>query len=430
MSAPGAAPTRPEPDRYFPCIDGLRAAAALLVLVFHVAGPTGVNRGTTWVADYTNQFGRLGVSIFFAISGFLLYRPFALAHLGGAPSPRVGPYLRRRFLRIFPAYWLALLGWTVLGSAAVRSGILDHLLLRVSLLQGYSQAKDGNVPLALSGVEVAWTLTIELTFYLVLPLYAWAIRRLGGALGRGQQLTAEWLGLGVLYVIGITGRYLLAEDVLPIGALFPWTDLFAMGMLIAVVRARQKTGGPTPALFRYLGRYPLLGLLLALELVWVVAQLDVARGYAEKSLGDEFARHLCYGFVGFLLLAPLVFGNQDRTTYRRFLRTRPVRWTGEVSYGIYLWHFLVMRLVLERWTDLTFWPLLGATFAVTFVIASLSFVLLERPVQRLRLHRLLPSSGRRPVPGGEDGEGATGPDGRGGGSRAAAPTSTRGGPPP
>ncbi|HMQ28747.1 MAG TPA: acyltransferase, partial [Acidimicrobiales bacterium] len=158
--------------------------------------------------------------------------------------------------------------------------------------------------------------------------------------------------------------------------------------------------------------------------------LDVARGYAEKSLGDEFARHLCYGFVGFLLLAPLVFGNQDRTTYRRFLRTRPVRWTGEVSYGIYLWHFLVMRLVLERWTDLTFWPLLGATFAVTFVIASLSFVLLERPVQRLRLHRLLPSSGRRPVPGGEDGEGATGPDGRGGGSRAAAPTSTRGGPPP
>lgn len=413
MTAPGAAPSRSAPDRHFPCIDGLRAAAALLVLVFHVAGPTGVNQGASWVADYTNQFGRLGVSIFFAISGFLLYRPFAMAHLEGRPAPALGPYLRRRFLRIFPAYWLALLGWALLAAPGVREGIVDHLLLRVSLLQGYSQAKDGNAAVALSGVEVAWTLTIELTFYLVLPLYAWLVRRLGRLLGRKQRLSAEWLGLGGLYALGLAGRYLLADNVLPIGSLFPWTDLFAMGMLIALVRSRQKTGGGTPALFRLLGRYPLVAFALAAELVWVVAQLDVARGFAEKSLADEFSRHLCYGLVGFLLLAPLVFGNQDRTLYRRALRSRPVRWTGEVSYGIYLWHVLVMRLIVERQPEPSFWPLFLATFAITLVIASASWLLVERPVQRLHVSRLLPASRPSARP-----------------AEVATPTPATGGPPP
>jgi len=397
VTSSGAARSRTEPDRYFPCIDGLRALAALLVLAFHVAGPTGVNQGPTWMADYTNQFGRLGVSIFFAISGFLLYRPFVSAHLEGRPAPALGPYLRRRFLRIFPAYWLALIGWALLGVPAVRDAIVDHLLLRISLLQGLTQAKGaGNWPLALSGVEVAWTLTIELTFYVVLPLFAWLVRRLGRAMGPNQMLAAECLGLGGLYVVGLVGRHLLADDVLPIGSLFPWTDLFAMGMVIALARAHQKTGGTIPALFRYLGRYPVLGLVIAMELLWVVAQLDVARGFAEKSLGDEFGRHLVYGLVAFLLLAPLVFGNQDRTRYRRLLRSPPVRWTGEVSYGIYLWHVLVMHLLLERWTDLSFWPLLATTLAVSMVIASASYVLVERPVLRLRLTSLVPAS-RRPA---------------------------------
>lgn len=394
MTAPGAAPTRPDPDRYFPCIDGLRAGAAFLVLVFHVAERAGMNRAdaTSWVADYTSQFGRLGVSIFFAISGFLLYRPFAVAHLDGAPAPALGPYLRRRFLRIFPAYWVALVAYALLAAPALRESITDHLLLRVSLLQGWSDS------LALSGVSVAWTLTIELTFYLVLPLYAWLVRRLAGALGRGQALAAEWIGLGAFYALGLLGRWLLAEKLVPIGGLAPWTDLFAMGMVVAVVRARQQQGAKAPALFRYLGRYPLLGVALVLELVWVVAMLDVARGFQPKSLGDEFARHLGYGLVGFLLVTPLVFGNQAKGVYRRVLRSRPVRWTGEVSYGLYLWHVLVLYLLTKdlRPEQVDFWPTLGATFVISLAIASVSFVVVERPAQRLRLHRLLPASGRTP----------------------------------
>ena len=396
MTPSGGGPPRAEPDRFYPGIDGLRALAAFLVLTFHVAERSGLNRADTasWVADYTSQFGRLGVSIFFAISGFLLYRPFVAAHLADEAAPALGGYFRRRFLRIFPAYWLALVGYLLLASPQLRDSILDHLLLRISLLQGWSET------LALSGVSVAWTLTIELTFYLVLPLYAWLVRRLARSLGRDQALTAELIGLGAFYLLGLAGRWLLADKALPIGGLAPWMDLFAMGMVIAVFRARQREGGGTPAVFKYLGRYPVLGLLLALELVWVVAQLDVPRGFQPKTLGDEYARHFLYGFVGFALLSPLVFGNQAKGWYRRALCWRPVRWTGEVSYGLYLWHVLVLYLLTEglRADEVAFWPTLGATFAATMVIASASFVMLERPAQRLQLHRLLPASGQSAAP--------------------------------
>lgn len=395
MTAAGAAPSRSEPDRYFPCIDGLRAVAAVMVVAFHVAERAGLNRAdtTSWVADYTSQLGRLGVAVFFTISGFLLYRPFAAAHLEGRPAPALGRYFRRRFLRIFPAYWLALLGFALLASPAVRDSITADLLLRISLLQGYS--KD----LALSGVSVAWTLTIELTFYLVVPLYAWLVRRLGQGLGRGQMLTAEWVGLGAFYCIGLLGRALLSDKVLPIGGLAAWTDLFAVGMLIAVVRANQKRGGGLPALFRYLGRFPTLAMAMALELVWVVALLDVPRGFQPKTLSIEYSRHFLYGFVGLLLLAPLVFGNQQRTPYRRVMRSFPLRWTGEVSYGLYLWHVLVLYLLTTDTpaAELSFWPMFAATLAITLVIASASWVLLERPIQHVQFRHLVPTGDPGPA---------------------------------
>jgi len=90
----------------FPLFDSLRAIAALSVLVYHV--------GLLAQIDFSSGYGRLladlnvGVTIFFLISGFLLYRPYVAARHGGSPAPRLADYARRRALRILPAYWLAL----------------------------------------------------------------------------------------------------------------------------------------------------------------------------------------------------------------------------------------------------------------------------------------------------------------------------------
>ena len=90
----------------FPLMDSLRAIAALSVLVTHSGFLSGANLGT-WYGDYTARLD-VGVTIFFLLSGFLLYRPFVSARAGGARRPRIPDYARRRLLRILPAYWLAL----------------------------------------------------------------------------------------------------------------------------------------------------------------------------------------------------------------------------------------------------------------------------------------------------------------------------------
>ena len=106
--APGPeAAVAPRPPR-FPAFDGLRAIAAVTVVVVHVSFVSGLTpRNPHAVGMYTARL-EIGVSVFFLISGFLLYRPFVVAHLAGAPRPRTGAFWLRRLLRIVPAYWLVL----------------------------------------------------------------------------------------------------------------------------------------------------------------------------------------------------------------------------------------------------------------------------------------------------------------------------------
>ena len=99
----------------FPGLDGLRALAMLSVFLFHAWLP--VPRmifttwhplpGVTWRGNSLVANLNTGVAIFFALSGFLIYRPFAAAHIEDRCRPDVVRYARRRALRIYPAYWLA-----------------------------------------------------------------------------------------------------------------------------------------------------------------------------------------------------------------------------------------------------------------------------------------------------------------------------------
>src|SRR3954469_5892404 len=94
------------PGAHFPCLDGLRAIAALSIVLTHVAFASGANSPNILGSFFARMDG--GVAVFFVLSGFLLYRPFVVAHLHGRPRPAAGPFLWRRFLRIYPAYWVVL----------------------------------------------------------------------------------------------------------------------------------------------------------------------------------------------------------------------------------------------------------------------------------------------------------------------------------
>ncbi|MGZ6887953.1 MAG: acyltransferase family protein, partial [Acidimicrobiia bacterium] len=155
LTEPPAAtvPTRRAEPR-FPGFDGLRALAALAVLVTHVADTGGANAPNLFGIFFARFDG--GVAIFFVLSGILLYRPFARAHLLDEPRPAVGAYLWRRALRIYPAYWLATTAVVFVFAntsfSSVRSALLDYSLLHI-----YSPHQ----PDVFAPLVQSWTLATE-----------------------------------------------------------------------------------------------------------------------------------------------------------------------------------------------------------------------------------------------------------------------------
>ena len=159
--------TPPPGNPRFPLVDGMRAIAALSIVVFHAGGATFYTLSHP-LGGYVARLN-VGVTLFFVISGFLLYRPYLAARFGGPPAPRLRDYARRSMLRIFPAYWVALI---VLGIAVDLPGaVSSDWWVYAFLLQGY------RLDWVLGGIGPAWSLSIEVAFYAALPFFALALAR-------------------------------------------------------------------------------------------------------------------------------------------------------------------------------------------------------------------------------------------------------------
>ena len=219
---PLPAPTR-APRRQFAGLNGLRAFGALLVLTTHV----GFHSGASLNSTFNGLLSRLdiGVSIFFVISGFLLFRPHAESWIFGRPRPRTTRYFWHRALRILPALWLAVLAAALLLDRPAEP--LRVYLRHASLTQIYG---DGN---AAQGLTQMWSLATEMAFYLVLPLLAWVLTR-GRATRRGVAargaLLAGSVGAGALWM-AITASQAEGQRALWLPGYMGW---FGMGMAVAL----------------------------------------------------------------------------------------------------------------------------------------------------------------------------------------------------
>ncbi len=392
-----ARPEGARPARY-PCFDGLRAIAALTIVVTHVAAAT--------LATVHNPLGQffarfdIGVAIFFVISGFLLYRPFAAAHLDGRPGPAVVPFFRRRFLRIFPAYWVVV----TVGLLTVDHG---HGFWAIASFFGLLHVYDPQLVLGPPALVQSWSLATEMAFYLFLPLYAGVVARLGRT--PRERLWVQLAGVAGLYGLSLAFRsYALVAELPHNGMLSTWlvslTDYFALGMVLATVRSWIDRGEMTePAFLRH--RFaPAVSWGLALASFWVVSTrlgLPVVTGDFTKP--DQLLRQFLYGSTAFFLLLPAVFGRQDEGLVRQFLRARVMVLLGLVSYGIYLWQFYWLSK-FEGWsTNRTFWVVLLAVTALTVATAAVSYVVVERPALRLKTGRRRPTPSPAAAPGGPDG---------------------------
>ena len=378
--------------RRFPLFDSLRAIAAILVLCSHAAGSARATDPGSAAQPFAARLG-VGVAIFFVISGFLLYRPFLRSQVIGSPRPRLLSYGLGRFLRIFPPYWVALTVTAVWVSAPFAFS--DDWPYLYFLVQNY-------VDLGLAGIAVAWSLCVEVAFYVFLPVFVFVMTQVSGSTPRSRLRSAA-IGVALLAVIALVLRGWLGARG---GSVFPdevpatFLDWFALGMGLAVLSVWLETrDDDLPSWLRPIERWPSLCWLAALA-AFVALGLFFDPDAQGFGAGGEWGAHVLYGVVGVSMTVPLVVGDQTQGVVRRVLANRVLLFLGLVSYGIFLWHLAVLQQ-LDRWGlhDVEFlhpyilWPVV--TLALTTVIATASYYLIERPAMGLR-RRILGSDADRP----------------------------------
>lgn len=382
----GSVDASPTGARY-PFVDATRALAALSVLVFHVGVLGGLPPGSA-LHPYNDVLSG-GVTLFFLVSGFLLYRPFVLARARERPVD-LRSYARKRALRILPGYWVAL---TVLTAVFGLPGVFTadwwryYGLVQIYDLDTYDL-----------GMGVAWTLCIEATFYLLLPLYSWGVTR---ALGSRRHVLRDELLLlaaGALVAVGFSGWvYLSGHDERISRTLLGTFDWFAVGMAYAVLSVHR------PA---WRVRRP--------ALLWaaagaVVLSIGALAGDHGATGWFQLLRHLLVGLAAALVLAPAVFPAPAGRggIVERVLRLGWLRWLGVVSYGLYLYHATLIppqlsRGLPERLGGSAYAWLLVTTLVLAGTTAALSWYLVERPASavRRRPRRKPPAPGDRTSGGG------------------------------
>ncbi|HYK32907.1 MAG TPA: acyltransferase family protein [Streptosporangiaceae bacterium] len=368
-------------DRRIRPLDGIRALAVLAVLATHAGIPF-------------LPGGFVGVDVFFVLSGFLI-TSLLFDQLSVTGRIDLGGFWTRRARRLLPAALVMIVAVVAArplfvpdSVAALRGDAIATALWSGNwrwALQGTNYFAQGGTP---SPLQHTWSLAVEEQFYLVWPLLILACR----AASRRRLLAVSLAGVAASAV----ATYVLARVASP-GRVYFGTDTRAQELLVGAALAAllaptwrwlattpSGTQSPQPA-----GRRP-VPLLLS------VCGLAVLTGIATVADGapSEF-RHgllLLTALAAAALVAGVVLDSGQPVA--RLLSTRLMVGIGRISYGLYLWHWPVYLALDGERTGLHGYVLAALRVGVTGVLAGASFVLIERPAQRVKVRprRVLPAA--------------------------------------
>lgn len=350
--------------RYIAEVDGLRFMAIMPVLIQHLSERTQRSAAVDWATPLAEDQvvfwasrGTIGVFIFFAISGFILGLPFAKYHLQGGRKVGLKSYFWRRVTRLEPPYmvWMIVFFLVLLVKGSYSfSELFPHLgasLLYVHNLvyQDYSVIN-----------PVAWSLEIEIQFYLMAPILAWLFFRWQN----------KWLRRGLL--VGGIVTTLLAQQVfgwvaMPYKLTLLWQlQYFLVGFLVTDFflvdwQGQNKASG---------------------RVLWDVVAL-IGLVVMALSWSAEFPKRLVFSVA---LLGFLVAGFRGRW-FTAFLRKPWIAVIGGMCYTIYLIHLPLLEGLVPITTRLSLTNIFGVNlllqaflvFPIVFVVSAAGFLWLEKP---------------------------------------------------
>jgi peptidoglycan/LPS O-acetylase OafA/YrhL len=334
--------------------------------------------------------GFLGVDVFFVLSGFLITSLLVQEWLRNGRIA-LGSFWLRRARRLLPALFVVLLAvavyslflppqqqQTLRGDSLATLAYVSNWWFTVTDQSYFAQFVEP------SPLRHTWSLAIEEQFYLLFPLL------LVGWLGRARM---GLRGLRVVLLVGVLASAglmaLLHDPLVDPSRAYYGTDTRVQALLLGAALAL------TPGLTRYseplytrvhgrLIRLPGAGLVGWLAFIGLVVMCAAA---SELSTGMYRGGFLLVAALSAALIA--VVSRAPRSTLGRFLSWRPLVAAGVISYGLYLWHWPVYVALTEERIGLEGLPLLGVRVAVTVILATLSYMLVEEPIRSQRLQRRL-----------------------------------------
>ncbi len=387
-------------------LDGLRAIAALSIVVFHSYQTANLAQ-TSWGSKFFDQayFLATGVHLFFVLSGFLLFLPYARAMLHAKPLPSARQFYRRRALRILPAYWVCLLVLAII-IPATFSGLTfaEDMLTHITLIHDYFPSFNRDIE------GPFWTLAVEWQFYLLLPVIGVVIARIVGvsrSIGRiaaciggliGLSLTMRVIGTLLMAYLpsfhGIIATIGQIITLLILGSQGKFLEVFAVGMLCATLYVATIEEHMLSAI--HLRRFSWFLLVEAIVLLGVLTPFwyDTVPEYVPGGrLGFGLIAPLYVGLgYGALLLAIVWGGRLIHTPFEFY----PLRFIGLISFSLYMWHLPITRPLIPALESIA----LGWRLPLAFLVAYLSYQLVERPFlsRRHKHERIAMLSAIPPLP--------------------------------
>ena len=363
---------------YQPALDGLRALAVLVVLAYHGGVP-----GTGG--------GFVGVEAFFVLSGYLI-TSLLLARWHGDGTIRLRAFWARRARRLLPALCCLVVVTAIYETAVGPSGATPDFgadaLSTLGYVANWHEIWTSNGYFAetalTSPLQHTWSLAIEEQFYLLWPLLlavvlgVWSRSR--PAPRRRLRLLAGVSALGALASAAEMALLYRPGDSASLSRVYYGTDTRAEGLLVgaalaAVVALRRQSATRRESS----GRLGAVGGVVGLAAV-------VALGAMARSGSGWLYRG---GFLAFDLAVVAVIVDATSadapSLLRPVLASFPLRATGQISYGLYLWHFPLFLWLDQQATGLSGAPLFGLRVAVTFAVAVVSYFAVEQPIRRRRL---------------------------------------------